>query len=324
MVRSGGPSSAVESVLLPKTDSQQAHVVARAGAAAAASALLAAALIVSAVGLVVVLAVTNKLVSAGCEAAPCLHGGLCTVNRSSSGNDDDDGFSCECGGGWGGTTCSHPTTPAAPHHQCNQPYANISDTWRSVYHDCSGGGCPSPGCEPPPGPAANCSCGVQSKCTWDNGTSHRDKGGPGQVWAGDVPIQKGGCCGSSKPCDGKATGVGGNRWYRFVGPAGDSLPLSPPGVDHCGASKAGWLSGWDRPGNPDSMYKGGGKLPATSDGVVEKTVCFVHGPPNANTWCDESSRVAVVRCAGFYLWRLSYSGNCVAAYCTAHSQAMMV
>ena len=42
---------------------------------------------------------------------------------------------------------------------------------------------------------------------------------------GDMPI--GSCSGYNN-----ATGVGGDRWYRFVGAAGDALPLHPPGVDH--------------------------------------------------------------------------------------------
>ena len=130
---------------------------------------------------------------------------------------------------------------------------------------------------------------------------------------GDVPLTAG-CSGYSA-----ATGVGGNKWYRFVGPAGDALPLNPPGVDHCGTSMAGWLSGWTAgSGPPPEMYNKSGTYPAASAGVVEKTACFNHGPPNANTWCHGNSKVAVVRCDGYYLFRLSDSGTgCYGAYCAA-------
>ena len=81
-----------------------------------------------------------------------------------------------------------------------------------------------------------------------------------------------GCSGYSA-----ATGVGGNKWYRFVGAAGDAMPLNPPGVDHCGTSMAGWLSGWAGAGAPPPMYNVSGKYPTASEGVVERTACFNHG-----------------------------------------------
>ena len=42
------------------------------------------------------------------------------------------------------------------------------------------------------------------------------------------------------------TGVGGERWYRFVGSAGDGLPLYPPPQYRCGTALGGWLSGYNR------------------------------------------------------------------------------
>jgi hypothetical protein len=211
-------------------------------------------------------------------------------------------------------------------HQCAQHYLNISDVWRSVFRDCGGGGCPKLGCSPPDGPPVNCSCRPGGPATGSCSGDHRDKGGPGGHWSGDAPL--GSCSGT-----GLATGVGGNRWYRFVGEAGDALPLKPPGVDHCGASLSGWLSGWsgsDLDPPPPRMYKGAGKYPVASDGVVERTACFNHGPPNANTWCLLHSSVGVVRCdpddssrePGFFLFRLSYSGSCGGGYCAAHSNVV--
>ena len=245
------------------------------------------------------------------------------------------------------------TAAAAADPQCAQPYANISDVWRSVYHDCGGGGCAKPGCSPPDGPPANCSCRPGGPATGPCPQSHhRDKGGPGGHWMGDMPLSKG-CSGYAK-----ATGVGGDRWYRFMGPAGDALPLTPPGVDHCGASKAGWLSGWNSTTTaPPQMFNQSGKYPVASDGVVERTACFNHGPPNANTvrhatptlrtplhrlpskrcvlclhllirtsvaarcmqWCLMHTKVGVVRCEGFFLFRLADSGGCAAGYCAAVS-----
>jgi hypothetical protein len=67
------------------------------------------------------------------------------------------------------------------------------------------------------------------------------------------------------------------------------------------------------------MYNVSGTFPLAKDGVVEKTVCFNHGPPNANTWCLMHASVGVVRCEGFFLFRLSDSGGCAAGYCAAHS-----
>jgi hypothetical protein len=141
---------------------------------------------------------------------------------------------------------------------------------------------------------------------------------------GDVPFSM--TC-SELYGDAAATGVGGNRWYRFVGAAGDALPLSPPGVDHCGTSKAGWLSGWTRSDAPPKMYNVSGKYPKAAAGIVEGTACFNHGPPEANTWCEMHSKVGALRCDGFFLFRLSDSGSgvgqpgwgCFAGYCVAHS-----
>jgi hypothetical protein len=155
----------------------------------------------------------------------------------------------------------------------------------------------------------------------------------------------------SLSCGSSPTGVGRGRWYRFVGPGGDALPLTFPGTQHCGTLYPGWLSGWDAsvgpcksgsppcttaPGNwedeprntgvvwgaPDN-YDTPGDYPETVEGVVDRLVCFGDGPNGA---CSYQAPVNVVRCAGFLLWRLPYvptgqagGGACRRAYCTAPS-----
>lgn len=42
------------------------------------------------------------------------------------------------------------------------------------------------------------------------------------------------------------TGVGGAQWFRFIGSAGDALPLRPPPEYRCGTANGGWLSGYNR------------------------------------------------------------------------------
>jgi hypothetical protein len=119
-----------------------------------------------------------------------------------------------------------------------------------------------------------------------------------------------------------STGVGGGRWYRFVGVGGDALPLSPPGDNHCGTVLGGWLSGCSE---ADSGPNAGevaqtcntpGRYPATTDGVVERIVCFDHNAPQQ---CYYHLVVGVVRCSNFLLWRLPNSECDPKAYCTAAS-----
>ncbi|CAF1224271.1 unnamed protein product [Rotaria sp. Silwood1] len=38
------------------------------------------------------------------------------------------------------------------------------------------------------------------------------------------------------------TSIGG-RWIRFIGTGGTTIPLTPPGIYHCGAFLAGWYNG---------------------------------------------------------------------------------
>jgi len=109
--------------------------------------------------------------------------------------------------------------------------------------------------------------------------------------------------------------VGGGRWYRFAGSGGDALPLSRPGVDHCGTHRTGWLSGWAGEGAPPASYSGAGRYPAAAEGVAEMTACFDYG----SSPCYRHAAVGVVRCDGFLLWRLADAPYCNYGYCTAPS-----
>ena len=128
------------------------------------------------------------------------------------------------------------------------------------------------------------------------------------------------------------TGVGADRWYRFIGDGGTSLPLAPPTRASpwaaCGYSRPGWLSGWNAssPGPPPQGYDSQGSLPSAADGAVERTVCFVGGGGERETGtCVQHAAVGVVRCpAGPVLWRLPFArfsiagGPCMYGYCTSN------
>jgi hypothetical protein len=133
------------------------------------------------------------------------------------------------------------------------------------------------------------------RATSAGGGSHCDKDAP----EGTTPV----------------TGVGGGRWYRFRGSAGDALPLASPGRGHCGTDLSGWLSGWSDPGNPLDSYSGQGQYPTAKDGVMAMTVCFDAG----NHPCNYHVLIGAVRCQGFLLWQLPDVPHCIEAYCTVSS-----
>ena len=135
-----------------------------------------------------------------------------------------------------------------------------------------------------------------------------------------------------------SSGVGGGRWYRFIGEDNTAIATAPPpgGNDHCGTAWPGWLSGWGditKIGAPPRGYNEPGRYPAFEDGILDGTACF-------NSNCDSSGDtmpvpVSVVRCGGgrrdatavgsvtsdageedgYLLWKLQYTG-CSSAYCT--------
>ena len=63
-----------------------------------------------------------------------------------------------------------------------------------------------------------------------------------------------------------------------------------------------------------------GSYPAEVDGVVERTACFDATGSGQGTYsCHLHAVVAIVRCGGFFLWRLADAPSCSAAYCTTTS-----
>jgi hypothetical protein len=132
------------------------------------------------------------------------------------------------------------------------------------------------------------------------------------------------CSFSSGGTDTMAREHGGGGWYRCAGGGGDALPLTRAGMEHCGTSYGGWLSGWgasDRLSGPPQGYSTPGHYPALADGVAEMTACFDQGDPYP---CYYRVAIGVLRCENspsmsFLLWRLPYSPTCGCAYCTAPS-----
>ena len=150
--------------------------------------------------------------------------------------------------------------------------------------------------------------------TWRS-PEHGGCPGPDPDWGtmGDVSLSDLSC-----NLNTQATGVGGDRWYRFASAAGDAILTTPPGENHCCTHYTGWLSGWDNAdaaGAPPTEYSIPGRYPDATEGVVEMTACFV----DALLPCGQHVALAVVACEGFMLWRLPYTPDCYSAYCTASS-----
>ncbi|CAF3585967.1 unnamed protein product [Rotaria sp. Silwood1] len=92
------------------------------------------------------------------------------------------------------------------------------------------------------------------------------------------------------------TSIGG-RWIRFIGTGGTTIPLTPPGIYHCGAFLAGWYNG------TSSSIVGT---------IVRGNACF-DGPSYT---CVFWSSIAVVYCNSFYVYFLPPLSMCNARYCT--------
>ena len=169
-------------------------------------------------------------------------------------------------------------------------YENITDTWRNIHNKGDG---------PPDPDGRGCSRG---HCY---GMDQIDLGANGTC---------------SKHAAG--TGVGGGKWYRFVGKDNTGMATVPPASsDHCGTAWPGWLSGWgdiNTIGPPPPRYNEPGRYPEVADGVVDGTACF-----NGNCGVSGNTRpvpVATARCsneqgADYLLWKLQYT-SCSSSYCT--------
>ena len=118
----------------------------------------------------------------------------------------------------------------------------------------------------------------------------------------------------------RATNVGDDKWYRFVGSGGDALPVHSPQCLHCGTDRVGWLSGWEpSKGTPPPDYTAPGSYPPPGAGEVNATVCFDYCDPGYAGSCRSHVTVGVVNCGGYYLWRLPFAPDCASGYCTAPS-----
>jgi hypothetical protein len=247
-------------------------------------------------------ALSAVVICACADDRACGAHGSCVANR------------CVCTGGYTGYACADKSCTGVmcgAHGSCESRHGQAVCVCESGW---TGPQCNTVDADP------QCSLPYTNITDPWRSVKHNDKGPGGKV-AGDVQI--GTLCDDNM----KATGVGGGRWYRFVGSAGDRLPTSPPGIFKCGTDGGGWLSGWDpAPGGhgaqPPVSFDTPGHYPIVTDGVQDATVCFDFGGGYS---CDYYAPISMVCCDGFYLWRLSYatvaSGTkyCNHAYCVTES-----
>eukprot|EP00795_Rhopilema_esculentum_P001206 gene1206-15572_t len=88
-------------------------------------------------------------------------------------------------------------------------------------------------------------------------------------------------------------------WYRFMGSAGNMMYTSCPpgyGTDYrCQTHGGGWLNG---------------AHPSTSEGIVERTVCFAW-----SGCCGLSNVIRVKNCGSYYVYELKPTTSCSYRYC---------
>jgi hypothetical protein len=87
-------------------------------------------------------------------------------------------------------------------------------------------------------------------------------------------------------------------WIRFIGTGGTILPVTSPGLNHCGGYLAGWFND---------------TLPTIVGNVVNGTVCF----DNYLSPCIYNVQISVINCGGFYIYLLPTLSMCNARYCTS-------
>jgi hypothetical protein len=105
---------------------------------------------------------------------------------------------------------------------------------------------------------------------------------------------------SSSPCDdGPLFNTSDDgAWIRFVGSGGTTIPLSSPGLYHCGAFLSSWYNN---------------TLPTTMNVTTNGTVCF----ETYAGLCGFSVDVSIVYCPGnYYVYFLPPLNVCNARYCT--------
>ena len=93
-------------------------------------------------------------------------------------------------------------------------------------------------------------------------------------------------------------------WYRFIEPAGVSLPIKPPAhnpdwnsCDVCQTDASAWIK--ER------------RHPARGEGIINITFCYALG---TNT-CYWETTGKTVTCDGFVLYYLTSYNNCPTAFC---------
>ena len=88
-------------------------------------------------------------------------------------------------------------------------------------------------------------------------------------------------------------------WYRFKSAAGDKMPESNPGTNHCGTFIPIWMNG---------------NHPARLGETVSRDACApvpFRRPPG----CGVEFAIKVVNCGGFFLYQLKEPKYCNYAYC---------
>ena len=199
----------------------------------------------------------------------------------------DCGGACSCA-----EECTHICPPSAWDPQCRMPYINISDGFRNVKNRLD--------FDTPSRALAHADAPRNSLATL-----------LGHELSQHKEYEK--LCPTSPDLDDTAwyetTGVGGKQWYRFVGDAGDALPLHPPPAYHCGTGNGGWLSGYNR-ANSTAPNSGTNSSDAVAtyiqyEGQIPSgTVHFTKLPFSSMTTC-ESVCNAHEACLGFTTSRAS-------------------
>eukprot|EP01043_Picozoa_sp_COSAG02_P034798 COSAG02_NODE_2454_length_8820_cov_5.686504_6_plen_663_part_00 len=182
--------------------------------------------------------------------------------------------------------CTHICAPSAWDLQCRMPYINISDDFRNVKHRVdfdipfvrAHADAPQNSLRVLPGHELSQHEEYEKLCPdspWFDANPRDD------VWY-------------------ETTGVGGGQWYRFVGDAGDALPLHPSPQYQCGTANGGWLSGYNR--NSSASNSRRNDAVATyiqyEGQVASGTGYFAKLPSNSITAC-ESVCNASEACLGF-------------------------
>lgn len=87
----------------------------------------------------------------------------------------------------------------------------------------------------------------------------------------------------------------GDKWYRFMAPAGTMMPFDPPKQFSCGTDSPGYMLGVH---------------PTVDDGIVDRQVCFAWDIP-----CQWQSTIQVRNCGEYYVYKLADPPEECLRYC---------